>query len=218
MRDTSRLRRRKTKPQIIERERLVGLREQLRQWLAGEEIPGTPAYTHGPKRDQFVVDVADLILGSGVRPGEALAASWDQFDLEAEPATFTVNATVVRLKGKGLFRQEWTKTDAGHRTVTLPGFVVDMLKRLQDDPKHGRMWEVRALREVRAEVVGTLLASASFDGTVRLWDPHTGQPFGKPLAGRSRSVIDVAFSPDSTFLAAALGDNTLRIWTADHLW
>ncbi|MCP2320970.1 Phage integrase family protein [Nocardia amikacinitolerans] len=174
VRDTSRLRRRKTKPQIIERDRLVGLREQLRQWLAGEEIPGTPAYTHGPKRDQFVVDVADLILGSGVRPGEALAASWDQFDLEAEPATFTIDATVVRLKGKGLFRQEWTKTDAGHRTVALPGFAVDMLKRLQGDPGRGRMCEVRALREVRGEVVEvndqTALVFPGRGGVLR--DPH----------------------------------------------
>ncbi|APE38748.1 hypothetical protein BOX37_26185 [Nocardia mangyaensis] len=153
VRDTARLRQRKAKPQIIERERLVGLREQLREWLAGNEIPGTPAYTHGPKRDPLIVDIADLILGSGVRPGEALAASWDQFDLESEPPTFTLAATVVRLKGSGLFRQEWTKTAAGHRSVALPGFVADMLKRLRDDPMHGRMCAVKALREVGGRVV-----------------------------------------------------------------
>ncbi len=84
-----------------------------------------------------MLDVADLVLGSGVRPGEALAASWDQFDLEAEPATFTVSATVVRLKGKGLFRQEWAKSDAGHRIVALPEFTIQMLKRLRDDPRTG---------------------------------------------------------------------------------
>ncbi|MFE9785210.1 tyrosine-type recombinase/integrase [Nocardia salmonicida] len=153
VRDTSRLRRRKTNPQIIDRERLDGLREQLREWLAGIEIPGTPAYTHGPKRDPLIVDIADLILGSGVRPGEALAASWNQFDLESEPATFTVTATVVRLKGRGLFRQEWTKTAAGRRTVALPAFTVDMLKRLRDDPVHGRMCAVKALRDVDGKVV-----------------------------------------------------------------
>ncbi|MET7773156.1 tyrosine-type recombinase/integrase [Nocardia sp. NPDC005366] len=174
VRDTSRLRRRKTKPQIIDRERLAGLREQLREWSAGNKIPGTPAYTHGPKRDQLIMDVADLILGSGVRPGEALAASWDQFDLKSEPATFTVTATVVRLKGKGLFRQEWTKTDAGHRTVALPGFAVDMLKRMQDDPTHGQMCEVKSLREVSGNVVEvdakTPLVFPGRGGVLR--DPH----------------------------------------------
>ncbi|AYF77857.1 site-specific integrase [Nocardia yunnanensis] len=153
VRDTSRMRRRRTKPQTIDRDRLDGLRAQLREWLAGNEIPGTPAYKHGPKRDRLVLDIADLVLGSGVRPGEALAASWDQFDLEAEPATFTVSATVVRLKGKGLFRQEWAKTDAGHRIVALPGFTIQMLKRLREDPTHGRMCEVKALREEGGRVV-----------------------------------------------------------------
>ncbi|MFE3318093.1 tyrosine-type recombinase/integrase [Nocardia sp. NPDC059195] len=153
VRDTSRLRSRKIKPQTIERDRLAGLRAQLREWLAGNEIPGAPAYTHGPKRDRTILDVADLILGSGVRPGEALAASWDQFDLEAVPATFTVSATVIRLDGKGLFRQEWAKSDAGHRTVALPGFTIQMLKRLRDSPTCGRMCAVKALREVGASVV-----------------------------------------------------------------
>ncbi len=153
VRDTSRMRRRKTKPPTIERDRLDGLRAQLREWLAGNELSGTPAYTHGPKRDRLVLDVADLVLGSGVRPGEALAASWDQFDLEAEPAVFTVSATVVRLKGKGLFRQEWPKSDAGHRIVALPEFTIQMLKRLRDDPTHGRMCEVKTLREVNGGVV-----------------------------------------------------------------
>ncbi|WP_433524079.1 tyrosine-type recombinase/integrase [Nocardia pseudovaccinii] len=153
VRDTSRMRRRTTKPQIIERERLDGLRSQLQEWLAGNKIPGTAAYTHGPKRDRVVVDVADLILGSGVRPGEALAASWDQFDLEAEPATFTVSATVVRLTRKGLFRQEWAKSDAGYRVVALPEFTTRMLKRLRADPLHGRMCQVKALREVGGSVV-----------------------------------------------------------------
>ncbi|RBO82523.1 tyrosine-type recombinase/integrase [Nocardia puris] len=174
VRDTSRLRRRKTKPQIIERDRLAGLRAQLREWLAGNEIPGTPAYTHGPRRDPLILDVADLILGSGVRPGEALAASWEQFDLESRPPTFTVAATVVRLKGKGLFRQEWTKTDAGHRTVALPGFTVDMLNRLRDDPRHGRMCDIKALREVGGEVVEvedrTALVFPGRGGVLR--DPH----------------------------------------------
>ncbi|UGT53999.1 tyrosine-type recombinase/integrase [Nocardia asteroides] len=174
VRDTARLRRRRAKPQIIERDRLNGLREQLRRWADGEGIPGTPAYTHGPRRDQSVVDVADLILGSGVRPGEALAASWDQFDFSAESVTFTVSATVVRLKGRGLFRQEWTKTDAGHRIVTLPGFAVDMLKRLRDDPAAGRICVVTALRKVGgdvAEVVDkTSLVFPGRGGVLR--DPH----------------------------------------------
>ncbi len=61
---------------------------------------------------------------------------------------------------------------------------------------------------------GKLLASADGDGTVRLWDPATGQPVGTPLqADRPSSGVNgVAFSPDGKLLASADGDGTVRLW------
>ena len=59
---------------------------------------------------------------------------------------------------------------------------------------------------------GKLLASADGDGTVRLWDPVTGQPVSTPQATSSNvGVYGVAFSPDGTLLASADGD-TVRLW------
>ena len=62
-----------------------------------------------------------------------------------------------------------------------------------------------------------LLASAGDDGTVRVWNPVTGQPACRPLtAGRISGVngtqSGVAFSPDSKLLASARGDGTVRVW------
>ncbi|MCF3132470.1 WD40 repeat domain-containing protein [Streptomyces olivochromogenes] len=57
----------------------------------------------------------------------------------------------------------------------------------------------------------TLLATASSDGTVRLWNPATHKLIGQ-LTGHQDAVHAVAFSPDGTLLATAGHDRTVRLW------
>jgi hypothetical protein len=57
------------------------------------------------------------------------------------------------------------------------------------------------------------LATASRDGTVRVWDVATGDELIL-LAGSGSSFCSVAFSPDGFRLAATSADGTLRIWDA----
>jgi WD40 repeat protein len=62
---------------------------------------------------------------------------------------------------------------------------------------------------------GKLLASAGGYGTVRLWNPVTGQPVGAPLhagSGAQGGVSGVAFSPDGKLLASGGFDGTVRLW------
>ena len=58
---------------------------------------------------------------------------------------------------------------------------------------------------------GRILASASSDKTLRLWDVHTGTEMAN-LKGHTDAVMDCAFSPDGRILASASWDKTLRLW------
>ena len=62
---------------------------------------------------------------------------------------------------------------------------------------------------------GKLLASADAGGTVRLWDPVSGQPVRTIQAdttGPYPGVNGVAFGPDGKLLASADSDGTVRLW------
>ncbi|KAF2474193.1 vegetative incompatibility protein HET-E-1, partial [Lindgomyces ingoldianus] len=58
-----------------------------------------------------------------------------------------------------------------------------------------------------------LVASASDDYTVRLWEAATGT-CRSVLEGHSASVEAVAFSPDGQLVASASNDDTVRLWEA----
>jgi WD40 repeat protein len=58
---------------------------------------------------------------------------------------------------------------------------------------------------------GKTVASASDDGTVRLWDTATGA-YRQTLEGHSDYVNSVAFSPDGKTVASASYDRMVRLW------
>jgi WD40 repeat protein len=80
-------------------------------------------------------------------------------------------------------------------------------------------WPVRATLEGHKDGVysvaysrdGKLLATASYDGTVKVWDAETGRPLAT-LEGHEGKVRHVAFAPDGKRLATAGEDRTARVW------
>ena len=91
---------------------------------------------------------------------------------------------------------------------------------LSEQRKSGTMYaEPVAVNGVAFSPDGKLLASADNDGTVRLWNPATGQAVGVPIRATSApagnfkgGVEEVAFSPNGKLLASASADGTTRLW------
>jgi len=71
---------------------------------------------------------------------------------------------------------------------------------------------------------GKTLASASTDGTVKLWklDPSdTSVPqtalLLRTLKGHTQAVMGVSFSPDGEIVATASMDNTVKLWNKNGI-
>src|SRR5690606_30915488 len=58
---------------------------------------------------------------------------------------------------------------------------------------------------------GALLASASEDNSVRLWNPADGSAVAT-LSGHTAAVNALAFSPDGTTLASADSSGMILLW------
>lgn len=59
-----------------------------------------------------------------------------------------------------------------------------------------------------------VLASASFDSTVKIWDTEIGRCLYN-LGQHNAAVYSVAFSPDGKYLASGSHDNYVHIWSVD---
>jgi WD40 repeat protein len=70
---------------------------------------------------------------------------------------------------------------------------------------------IRAIYPAPLSPDGRWIASGSWDGTVRLWDAATGEPYAK--LRHPGIVRTLAFGPDSSWLVAGDdGDDSLRVW------
>ena len=61
---------------------------------------------------------------------------------------------------------------------------------------------------------GTLLASGSYDNTIKLWNLETKTEIAT-LEGHHGWVNSVAFNHNGTLLASGSGDNKIKLWNLE---
>ena len=85
-----------------------------------------------------VPDLIEFMIASGLRVGEACALDISSVNFASKQ--ITVEATAVRVKGQGVVRQTYPKTNKSHRTITIPGTAIALLKR-----RHAKLNDVTTL-------------------------------------------------------------------------
>lgn len=109
-------------PQALSLDQIAAIREAAAAWRTGKDVMG-------PRPDGQVRDLIEVLLGTGMRPGEALAARL--CDIEDGPLGMVVRVTgtVVERKGQPLHRQPHPKTLASVRGIAVPTFAAEVLRR-----------------------------------------------------------------------------------------
>ncbi|WP_067494698.1 site-specific integrase [Actinoplanes sp. TFC3] len=199
VRDTSRLRNPRRKVTALETDQLELVRAAIRQWQ--EPTPGKS----GPRPTGDLGDIVDLMLATGARIGEILALRWEDIDLAAEHPCLTICGTIVYVKGRGFFRQDWTKSEAGFRTVILPRFAVGMLLARQVSAVENPIDAIFATRR------GTWLSPQNVRRQWRQARAETGLEWVTPHTFRKTVATLIDKEADADSAAAQLGHGSKEI-------
>jgi integrase len=149
---------------------------------AGDVHALLEAFSDTP-RGRAVRSVAAFLLGTGVRPGEALALHWRDVDLARQTAR--IHRALEKVGGQAA-RLKSLKTKRGQRAVPLPPDVLAMLG--------GHLSEQRALRLEIGRWQDEDLVFPSIDRRKKPGGPWTVQAFRQawnrelactPFAGKS---------------------------------
>jgi WD40 repeat protein len=107
----------------------------------------------------------------------------------------------------------WTVAIHADRIASGGEDATVRLWRMTGEPLHVLKGHERNVWSIAFSPDGQLLASGSFDHTVKLWRTDTGT-LARTLTGHKQAIVGVAYGPDGTLIASGGDDSTARLWRA----
>ena len=98
------------------------VRAAIRWWEQGQSASG-------PKPDGQLGLAVEVMLGTSARIGEVLAIRRRDVDVTSSPPTIRIAGTLVDSRDRPIFRQDHPKTARSRRTVALPSFAAEAVRR-----------------------------------------------------------------------------------------
>jgi integrase len=118
----SRLRRPSHTPTALTPVEVNAIRAAIVYWEAGR----SPS---GPRPDGQLGAIVEVMLGTSARIGEVLALRRRDIDITGAPPSIRICGTIVSRKGEPTLRQDHPKTATSRRTVAVPSFTAEAVRR-----------------------------------------------------------------------------------------
>ncbi|MGF1521376.1 MAG: toll/interleukin-1 receptor domain-containing protein [Leptolyngbyaceae cyanobacterium] len=143
-----------------------------------------------------------------VQEGQIRALS--RYSQALQAANQSLEARVESLRAGRQLQQQQARITV---STTLQAEVMAALRStLSAGPEFNQLTgHTQPIPDVAISPDGQIIATASLDGTVRLWNPQGA--WLRTLEGHTDGVYGVCFSPNGAQLATAGADHTVRLWS-----
>lgn len=118
----ARLHRQARTPDALTPVEVAAIRAAIGLWESGRAISG-------PKPDGQLGGIVEVMLGTSARIGEVLAIRRRDVDITSVVPSIRIAGTIVSNKGEPTQRQDHPKTAKSRRTVAIPTFTAEAVRR-----------------------------------------------------------------------------------------